>query len=75
MATAKSDYPTKEYQVTRTVKVGGDEHGPGKIVKLTQAQADRLLGVFVDEYVAPVEDKTPSKGKTGKAGTGSGDGL
>lgn len=58
---------SKEYEVITTVKVKGVENGPGEIVKLEPHQADRLLGVFVKEYVAPVEKK-PAGGKGSKDG-------
>lgn len=49
----------KEYQVTKAVKIDGEEHGPGDVVALDPSQAEHLLGVFVDEYT-PSEKKTPA---------------
>jgi hypothetical protein len=69
MATA-NEYPKKEYTVVKAVKVGGDEYLAGATVKLTQPQADRLLGLFVEEYVKPQgDDAKVVKGKV-KAGDG-----
>lgn len=63
---------TKEFEVLKTVKVDGIEHGPGSVVKLEDHQAQRLSPVFVSEYVKPAADPAPAPAtkKSGKGGDG-----
>ena len=54
----------KEYTVVKSVKLDGEELGPGDPVSLEPGQAAALLGTFVEEKE---KDKgkaaTPTKGK------------